>query len=235
MTWGYVAVAAATVVSGAIASDSSRKAANTQADAAKQAAATQAQGQKDALTFVQKQEQPFQEAGVQALGQYQNLMNGGAPNFDLTKMPGYQFSLDQGTKAIENSAAARGTSFSGNTLRDLQSFGQGQASLQFNDYMTRLAGLANMGQSAASGVANQGANLLAGQGNSLAQGIMGAGNAQAAGTIGQANAINSTIGGLTPLIGGLFKPGTGSVTPNAYGGQTGLASTDQYINSGSIG
>jgi hypothetical protein len=212
MTWGFVAGAAATVVGSVIAGNASQSAANTQADAAKQSAQTAANAQMQGLQFVQQQEAPYQQAGQQALGQYQSLLSGGAPNFDISKLPGYQFSLQQGMGAIENSAAARGTSLSGNTLRDLQGFGQGLASTNFNQYMQQLAGLANMGQAAASGVANQGAGLLSGAGASLAGGQMAAGNALAAGQVGQANIWGGLLNSPT------FQRGIGAGFNNLFSG-----------------
>jgi len=153
----------------------------TQANATTQAANTAANAQLQALGMVQKTEAPYVQAGQQALGQYQSLLNGGAANFDVSKLPGYQFQMQQGTDAIQNSAAARGQGLSGNTLQGLQQYGQGLASTQFQQYMSQLAGLANMGQSAASGQANLGANLMSGAGASLASGIQGAGQANAQG------------------------------------------------------
>jgi len=173
---------------------------STQADAAKQAASTAATGQLDALKFAQAQEQPYQQAGQQALGQYQNLLNGGAANFDISKLPGYQFQMQQGTDAIQNSAAARGQALSGNTLQGLQQYGQGLASTQFQQYMSELAGLANMGQNAASRTGNIGANAISGAAASQASGIQAAAGytANAYGNIASqlgGNALNSSPGG----------------------------------------
>lgn len=63
--------------------------------------------------------------------------------------PSYQFMLDQGTQAIERSAAAKGGLFSGNTGISLQNYGQNMANASYSDYYNRLAGLASMGQNAA--------------------------------------------------------------------------------------
>lgn len=54
--------------------------------------------------------------------------------------PGYQFALDQGRKALENSAAARGVLRTGGTLKDLFSwgdkFGEQNYGAQFNQDLT---------------------------------------------------------------------------------------------------
>jgi len=72
---------------------------------------------------------------------------------------------------------------------------------QFNQYQTqnqniynRLAGLAQLGQNAASNTGMTGAGMASG----IANTITGAGNAQAAGTMGTANAIT---GGLNNAMG----------------------------------
>lgn len=103
--------------------------------------------------------------------------------------PGYQFQLDQGLDAIDNSAASRGNVFSGATMKAAQGFGQGLANQEYNNFLNRITGVAGGGQAAAGNAANAGANFAAGAGNAYA----GIGNAQAAGAIGQANALNSGI------------------------------------------
>lgn len=114
---------------------------------------------------------------------------GGTEYQGFQKTPGYQFALDQGMDAIENSAAARGNALSGATLRSGARFGQGLANQEYNTYLNRLTGGAATGQAAASNLANAGANFAAGSGNALAN----LGNAQSAGTIGGVNAINAGI------------------------------------------
>jgi hypothetical protein len=190
-----------------ISGGASNSAANTQAQGATNSAQIAANAQLQAQKFQQQQEQPYQQAGQQALGQYQNLLNGGAANFNVANLPGYQFEMQQGQQALQNSAAARGGALSGNTIQATQQFGQGLASTQFQNYMSQLAGLANMGQSAASNVGNTGAQLLSGAGASLAGGVMGAANANAAGTVGVANAFNGAFNspGVQKGLGSLFN------------------------------
>jgi hypothetical protein len=216
--------AVATVAGAAISSDASRSSANKAADASQNAAQTSANAQLQALGLVQAQEAPYNQAGQQALGQYQNLLQGGAANFDISKLPGYQFEMQQGTNAIQNSAAARGQALSGNTLQGLQQYGQGLASTQFQQYMQQLAGLANMGQAAASNTANLGAGLLSGAGASLASGIQASGQYQAAAGVGQANAWNGALQGLAgnQSLMGLFNQNTsGQGNLGQGGGLTG--------------
>ena len=175
-------------------------------------------GNKQMMGLGPQSAQPQASTSVQAPSQ------GG---FDVSKLPGYQFQMDQGLNSIQNSAAARGGALSGNAMVGLQSYGQGLASTQFQNYMSQLAGIANMGQAAASNTANQGASLMSGAGASLASGIMGAGNAQSANTINQGN-----------ILSGLFNsPSLQSGLKSAFnsGSGGGVASSTDYANNGWIG
>lgn len=61
----------------------------------------------------------------QANQKYQRLLND--PNA-VNQTAGYKFALDQGTQAIDRSAAAKGMTNSGNVLAELAKYGQGVAS-----------------------------------------------------------------------------------------------------------
>jgi hypothetical protein len=124
--------------------------------------------------------------------------------FDLNSFqadPGYQFRLQQGQKAIDAGAAARGNFMSPSTLQELGQFSQESASNEFNNaynrynqnlsnIYSRLTGLSGSGENAAGRIAGLGAGF----GSQAGENIIGAGNAQAAGQIGQANALNQGIG-----------------------------------------
>jgi hypothetical protein len=58
---------------------------------------------------------------------------------DVTQDPGYQFRLQEGQKALEQSAAAKGGFFSGQTGKDLMKFGQGLASQEYGSAYDRAA------------------------------------------------------------------------------------------------
>jgi hypothetical protein len=214
MTWVAVAIAGSAIVGSVISSDASRSAANTQSDAARNAQQTQLQ----MFNQTQGNLAPFLQGGQQgqnALLQYLGIGPGGSfnPNApgvapfgtaNFQQDPSYQWRFGQGQQAVMANAAARGGIQSGQTLKDLTSFGQGLASTEyqnaFNRYQTqqnavynRLANLAGSGQNAA---VQQG-----GFGQSTANNISGLQQAQgafnAANAIGQAGAINQGIGGLT--------------------------------------
>lgn len=139
--------------------------------------------------------QPYREAGYKALGGMQDAdYSRDFTMADFTKDPGYQFRMDEGQKALERSAAARGALSGGATLKGLTQYGQNFASNEYNNAYNRfnadrdrrfgrLSSLAGLGSSAnAQGVQ---ANQVYGQGASdIATGL---GNAQAAAYINQGN------------------------------------------------
>lgn len=56
---------------------------------------------------------------------------------DYKNDPAYQFEMEQGQNAIQNSAAARGLSQGGAVLADLTKYGQGLAATHYNDAFAR--------------------------------------------------------------------------------------------------
>ena len=125
---------------------------------------------------------------------------------DLVNEPGYQFGLDQGQRAVDQSAAARGSLLSGKTLRDLVTFGQDYGGTKFGEAFNRdaanksrkfsmLSGLSGIGQNTATNLGQAG---MQSAGN-ISDLLTSQGAASAAGTIGQANAISGTIGNLSNL------------------------------------
>lgn len=224
MTWVAVAVGGGAIAGSLISSNASRSAANKQADAANNAS----QMQWNQFQQNQANLKPYMDVGTKALNpMYQamgyNVDGSGSlvkdmtnplnqqfsfnPG-DLTKTPGYQFSLQQGMQGINNSAAAKGLGMSSANMRDAARFATGLADQTYGQqyqraldtYNTnynaaannasRLAGMVQMGQNSAAGVGNMGLQTAMNSGNLLTSGAA----AQAAGTIGQANAINSGIG-----------------------------------------
>ncbi|MFA7238995.1 MAG: hypothetical protein WC091_02710 [Sulfuricellaceae bacterium] len=110
---------------------------------------------------------------------------------NLQNTPGYQFNLDQGTKALNNAASARGNYFSGQALTDATQFASGLADQTYNnayqqwlaDRQQRLgaAGAAagihqGIGETRATNILNQGQN--ASQSLSALLGQLGGGNQQ---------------------------------------------------------
>jgi len=90
---------------------------------------------------------PWLEAGQRGLGELEAGigsgrfdMDQGDFQFDFEADPGYQFRLQQGTQARENSAAARGWLFSGATGRRLEEYGQNLASQEYGNAYNRARG-----------------------------------------------------------------------------------------------
>lgn len=64
-----------------------------------------------------------------------------APSYtEAANDPGYQFRLQQGTQALQNSAAARGTLNDSGTLKALTDYGQGAASQEYQNVWNRALG-----------------------------------------------------------------------------------------------
>jgi hypothetical protein len=139
--------------------------------------------------------QAFNEASLQA----------------FQRSPDYQFALQEGLGAVENSQAGRGMLRSGNTLRALTEFGQGLASQQFGNYRGALTQLASIGAGAAGGAGQSALQAGAAQ----ASGIVGAGNAWsgALGSLGNYAMMQQQQAQQQSLIQSLLRPS--SYTPTA--------------------
>lgn len=207
-----VGAVAGPLIGGIIGGDAAGDAAATQAAAADRAT----QLQKEMFDKQVELQAPFREAGLTAnnrLMQLLGLAEGGTENGSLMQNfgmdqfqadPGYQFRMDEGMRALEGSAAARGGLLSGAAMKAIQKYGQGVASQEYgNAYgrytadqtnrYNRLAGLVNTGM----GATNQTSNAAANFANNASSNIIGAGNAAAAGQIGTANAL---VGGINSGI-----------------------------------
>src|ERR1700749_319355 len=213
---GWVA-AGAVLGAGAIGAIGSMSAANTQASAANNAQNISEQE----FNTITGQEQPFMNAGYGATSQLEQDLGIGkdqgtggygsltAP-FTASMMqqysPAYQFQLQQGQQGVLNQDASGQGALSGAAAKDLIGYNQNYANTSFNNafnqYQTqtgniysRLSGIAQLGQNAASNTGQQG-TALAGQ---AAQSATNIGSAQAAGTIGAANAASSGLSSLSAL------------------------------------
>lgn len=106
--------------------------------------------------------QQAQEGGLTAQNFMEQLLglrggNAAETAFDrFREGTGYQFMMDEGIGAIENSMAARGVLNSGATSKALMKYGQNLASQSFGDYMSRLGGMAGTGLETALNVGGAG-------------------------------------------------------------------------------
>lgn len=116
---------------------------------------------------------------------------GGAPDYSqFYQTPDYQVRLQEGNKAIDRSAAARGTLYSGGTLKALSDYNADSATKGFGDYVNHLSALAGVGQSATNAVGAAGQSYAANTGNALTN----AGNAQASAYANTGSSIASLLG-----------------------------------------
>ena len=192
-------IAAAVVGSSLIGSSASKKAASTQADAANRAADLQMQQFERQVEL----QEPWRQAGITALNKLTPLATEYTP-FGMEQFqqdPGYAFRMQEGMKALERSAAARGGLLSGGMLRGAQQYGQGLASQEymnaFNRYQAERNARLNPLQSLA-GVGQTATNQLGQAGQAMASNVgqaMGAAaQARASGYVGGANALAQGLG-----------------------------------------
>lgn len=145
----FIIPAATTIVGAKMAADATKAATESTSAATTRAAELQYQAQKEALDLQRRmyeenvaRQQPYYQAGVNALAQLPGRTGAMPPAFQyrpeqLTTDPGYGFRLSEGLKALERSAAARGGLLSGGTGKALTRFGQEMASQEFGNAYNR--------------------------------------------------------------------------------------------------
>jgi hypothetical protein len=253
----------------------------TQASAAQNAAQLQynlgEQGlgfQKQVYNQGQQNLAPWIQAGQGAVGNLASLLGQGqagqgafapwtgqflAPTAgQAANYPGYQFQLQQGQQALQNSAAAAGGLLSTGTAKNLDAYSQGLAQQdygnvynqafneyqqRYNQYQTnqanlfnRYASLAGLGQQATGqagalgqSAANTTGNLLGTIGGQVGQNLNNIGAAQASGYVGAANAAQGPFNLASGLsLYNLLNPQRGASGANAGGGGSGSGSSISY-------
>lgn len=206
--------------------DSNRDIARMQIDANLDIFGRNAQFQREMIDNQIALQQPFRDIGLGAQNKVLEMLNGkysrdfGMQDFQAD--PGYAFTLSEGLKALDRTAAARGGLVSGNSMKAAQKYGQGLASQEyqnaFNRYQTNrsnqlqpwqsLAGLAPTASNAISGAYGQMGNQMGnafgqmGAANNAAYSQMGAGNASAYGNMGNARA-SGGVGVANAITGGI--------------------------------
>ena len=197
MSWVAVGVAAASVVSGGIESSASGKA--TRAET---------RGQQNAINALSTAERTSNErlnpyAGLGRVG-VNNLMSVyGQDDPDYTafhESPGYRFAFDEGQKAVENSATARGMTLSGPQLKALNRFGHGMAGQEFGNFFNRQMRLTDVGQNAVNSQNVNSMNAAFG----IADAHRGIGNARASGFREKGGIFSDTIGDVVGSFGKKF-------------------------------
>jgi hypothetical protein len=161
------------------------------ANAASKAAKTQA-GSADRATELQERmfnkqlelQEPFRQSGINALNKIESGDIMGSMD------PSYSFRFQEGLKALDRQAAARGGLISGGALKAAQRYGQDVASNEFGNAYNRLASMAGIGQTATGAMSGAAGQFGANAGNLMT----GAGAARASGYVGGANALTSGLG-----------------------------------------
>ncbi|MEB1529893.1 hypothetical protein [Xanthomonas sp. WHRI 7945] len=166
----------------------------------------------------QQNMQPWLTAGTNALAQIQQLDAGNTASF--TEAPDYAWTRDEGIKALDRSAAADGSLYSGGQDADIVRYASGLASQNYQTYRNNLVQLAGMGQSAGGALAgvNTGyANAVGNANSNLAQ--------------SNANTNSQLVAGLAGLANNYANSRT-----SAYGGVNGYSAypnlLTQQVNSG---
>jgi len=141
---------------------------------------------------------------------------------DFEQDPGYAFRVSEGQKALERSAAARGTSLGGAQQKALTRYGQDMGSQEYSaaynrfntnqgNLFSRLSSLANSGQSAANNTSSAGQNYATNGGNL----ITGSAQAQANNATQQGNIWGDVGSKVGSSIGDIFKQTSSSGLPYA--------------------
>lgn len=215
MTWAATAIFGGAFVSAAGQAYGAYQASQAQQSAAQTAANTQMQMYQQ----TRKDLAPYRNAGAADLSTLQSQLPFltspiKMDQATLEQTPGYQFTLAQGLKAVQNSAAARGLGVSGAAQKGAAAYATGLADqtyqTQFNleninrsNAYNRLMGLVNMGEGAAGQTAQ--ASQQTGQGVAGAQ--IAGGNAAAAGynAMGAAAGTLGNAGTTYALYNGLYN------------------------------
>ena len=183
-------------------------------------------------------QQPFYQAGVNALPQYiSGIEQGGElvrgfTNADFTADPGYGFRLAEGQKALDRQAAARGGLISGGALKAAQRYGQEMGSQEFGNAYNRfrdtqglrrnaLAGVAGYGPTAASSINAAGQTYAAGAGNTM----MNQGETSANALLASQRARSSSYGQLGNALTKYMNP---TYNYGAFGGGSGTFGEGEY-------
>lgn len=205
-------MAAGSLINGAMAARSSRKASKAQTNiAAAQQRLEDAQYQQSRADTM-----PWLTTGRQALNQLSAMTQPGFDYRQLEEDPGYQFRQQQGENALSRAMAARVMLNSGAAMKEAARFNQGLASDEFTNVYNRLAGLAGTGQTAAGNLASLGSQYMQSAGNNAGQ----MANARASAYAGRAQAQQNALADILGMVGsgafgGLF--GGKSIGNSGYG------------------
>lgn len=178
------------------------------ANAAQQGSAAEIAERQRQFDLTRQDQQPFLNAGVDALGRQEAALNGDFSGFQNS--PDYAYSLQQMQQGVERGAAARGSLYSGGHSVDLAGHLNGLANQNYGNWWNRLAGRAGQGQTSATNLGGLGAMMANSNANSI-------GNATAA---RQSSYLNSGAAnaGAAGALGGIFNSWYQQRNANSGGG-----------------
>lgn len=140
---------------------------------------------------------------------------------DFQASPGYNWRVDQGTKALDRSAASRGMVQSGAQTQAVTDFGQNQGSAEWGNYINQLLGISGQGASSAASTNNADTSAYNTGINALTQGQLGAAQQGIAGKNALASGIGTGVSALGNILGygagaGWFSGDTSAPVPGGY-------------------
>lgn len=175
---------------------------------------------------------PYVDAGRTAVTAYDQLLR---DPLSVRSLPGYQFNLDQGTRALDNSAVARSGVMNGKLIKDQTRFATDYADTQYGNHLQRLMAGTQLGQQATGAQTGLVGTGLQGQ-MATRQSAYG-GDMNSAGTIGQgdiaaANAKTKAMQGLMDfggkIVGSAFGGGVTNPLASLLGGSAGMVGNPHW-------
>lgn len=200
-----IAAAGAGIAGSVISGNAAQGAANTQAGAA-QAGIDEQRRQFD---VTQQNQQPFIQAGQQAVGSQGDLLGLNGPDKQqaaiaaLQGSPGYQSLYHNGEQAVLANGSATGGLRGGNTQASLYNLGANTLSQTIQQQLSSLGGIAGLGAGTGTSLGQIGqgtstsiGNLLGAQGSAKAGGILGGAN----GATGISSSLAALLGKILPSL-----------------------------------
>lgn len=216
MSWGLVAVAGATVVSGAMGSRAASKAASAQ-EASAEAGIEEQRRQFDEI---RKLLEPYVKAGTPALEAQQAILGLSGPAAQRAQIqaveqsPIFQERMRQGEEALLQRASATGGLRGGNIQAALAQFRPALLAEELETRYGRLGGMVGLGQRSAVGVGEAGMQM----GRDVSGLLATQGAAQAAGSLRQAGIMGGTLSDLAGIAGTAAGRGLFSGSPTTTSG-----------------